>query len=81
GALALADIALQENTTAAAAAAIYRELSDALDLGDVLGGVDVAVGASHWEVMGSAAVHARLTARFADLVSGALGEGIPEVVE
>ena len=31
--------------------------------------------------MGSAAVHARLTARFADLVSGALGEGIPEVVE
>ncbi len=38
GALALADIALQENTTAAAAAAIYRELSDALDLGDVLGG-------------------------------------------
>ncbi|MCW2298953.1 NAD-glutamate dehydrogenase [Rhodococcus erythropolis] len=81
GALALADIALQENTTVQAAAAIYRELSDTLDLGDVLGGVDVAVGASHWEVMGSAAVHARLTARFADLVSGALGEGIPEVVE
>lgn len=57
------------------------KLSPEIDLGDVLGGVDVAVGASHWEVMGSAAVHARLTARFADLVSGALGEGIPEVVE
>ncbi|MDV6268645.1 NAD-glutamate dehydrogenase domain-containing protein [Rhodococcus globerulus] len=81
GALALADLALQENTSVQAAATVYRELAAELDLGDVLGGVDVAVGASHWEVMGSAAVHARLTTRFADLVSGALDDDRDGVVQ
>ncbi|TSD45184.1 NAD-glutamate dehydrogenase [Rhodococcus sp. KBS0724] len=81
GALALADLALQENTSVLAAATVYRELAAELDLGDVLGGVDLAVGASHWEVMGGAAVHARLTTRFADLVSGALDDDRDGVVQ
>jgi glutamate dehydrogenase len=81
GALALADLALQENTSVLAAATVYRELAAELDLGDVLGGVDLAGGASHWEVMGGAAVHARLTTRFADLVSGALDDDRDGVVQ
>ncbi|MGC0362044.1 glutamate dehydrogenase [Rhodococcus sp. 27YEA15] len=75
GALALADIALQENAPIKAAASVYRELAAVLELGDILGGVDTAAGASHWEVMGGAAIQARLNRRFADLVASSLDAG------
>lgn len=80
GALALADLALQEDTTIREVVSVYRDLAAALDLEEVLAGTDAALGASHWEVMGRASVHARVVTRFADLVSGALGDGSADAV-